>query len=85
MEADIIHKGALSILGIQERFKSGSEDFEGIWKRFMEFHDQIKKHSIDRAYYGVNFVGEEHVSMDYLAGMLVSGIDKIPDISNRVI
>ena len=86
MEPKIIHKQALTILGLQERFTPDYEDFQGIWKRFMQYHDQIKAYSVDGAYYGANFVGEEHVSMDYLAGMLVKDIEEVPEgLTLRVI
>jgi predicted transcriptional regulator YdeE len=79
MEPEILHRGAFTILGLQECFTPESHDFEGIWKRFMQYHEQIKAYSIDGAYYGANFVVVEGSQMDYLAGMAISGVQDIPD------
>lgn len=64
MEPRIIHKETFALLGLQERFSHGKEDFEGIWKRFMKYHDQIQELSTDGAYYGANFVVKEGQQMD---------------------
>ena len=41
MEPRFVERDAFTVLGLQERFTPQTEDFEGIWKRFMRFHDQI--------------------------------------------
>ena len=37
MEPRIIQQEAFTLLGLQERFTPENEDFEGIWKRFMQY------------------------------------------------
>ena len=59
MEPEIIHQEAFTLLGLQERFTPENEDHEGIWKRFMQYHNQIEMHSTDGAYYGANFGADE--------------------------
>ena len=78
MEPEIMRKEAFTLLGLQERFTPDNEDHEGIWKRFMKYHDQIQAFSIDRAYYGANFGAEEGQAIDYLAGMAVTGVQDVP-------
>ena len=74
MEPQFVSRGAFSVMGVQERFTPGSEDFEGIWmNRFMPVHDRISPHSLDKAYYGVCFgVPEDPKAMDYFAGVAVA-------------
>ena len=79
MEPEIVHQETLSLLGLQERFSHDKEDFEGIWRRFMEHHDQIQALSTDGAYYGANYVVEEGEQMDYLAGVAVTGVQDVPE------
>ena len=78
MEPEIIELEAFTVLGLMERFTSETEDFEGIWKRFMQYHDQIHALSTDKAYYGANFGTEDERQMEYLAGMAVEGGESIP-------
>jgi predicted transcriptional regulator YdeE len=70
-EPTFVDREAFSVLGLQEHFTRGTEDFEGIWKRFMAYHDEIAAHSTDGAYYGVACAPDEGEGMDYLAGMAV--------------
>lgn len=79
MEPKIIHKETFTLLGLQERFSPDNEDFEGIWKRFMRYHDRIQTFSTDGAYYGANFGVEAGKEMDYLAGMAVAGVQDVPE------
>lgn len=78
MEPSIICKEAITLLGLQERFTPDNEDHEGIWKRFMEYHDQIQVLSTDGAYYGANFAADEGRATDYLAAMAVENVDDVP-------
>ena len=72
MEPTFVDREAFTVMGLQERFTPDTEDFEGIWKRFMAFHDQIQPHSTDQAYYGVCFsVAGGERRKDYVAGMAV--------------
>ena len=87
MDPRSVDRRAFTVMGIQERFTPENEDFEGIWKRSMAFHDQIHPHSTDGAYYGVGFAapGDEH-AMDYLAGMAVPAGTPCPEglVARRV-
>jgi hypothetical protein len=55
MEPKIVRKDPFTLLGLQEYFTPDNEDHEGIWKRFMKYHDSIQALSTDGAYYGANF------------------------------
>jgi predicted transcriptional regulator YdeE len=79
MEAKIIRKQSFVLLGLQERFAPETEDYEGIWKRFMAYHRQIQPLSVDGAHYGACFRAEEGKEMDYLAGMAVAEVNDPPE------
>ena len=79
MKPKIIDRESFTILGLQECFTPDHQDFPGIWKRFMKYHDSIVEFSIDGAHYGANFVVVEGSQMDYLAGMAVKDVQEIPD------
>lgn len=79
MEHTLVRKGTFHLLGLQERFSPGKEDFEGIWKRFIKYHDQVQALSTDGAYYGAYFAVEPGIEMDYLAGMAVADVDDVPE------
>ena len=67
----------LKVMGLMEHFTPENEDYEGIWKRYMAYHDQVSSSSADGAYYGVYFDTGDGV--DYLAGMSVEGVDVAPE------
>lgn len=79
MEPRIVDQGTFTLLGLQERVFHDKEDFEGIWKRSMEYHDQVQALSTDGAYHGANYVVTEGEQMDYLAGMAVTGVQQVPE------
>jgi AraC family transcriptional regulator len=78
MEYEVVTKQGFTLLGLMERFPYQEDDFEGIWKRFMAYHDRILPLSTDKAYYGAYYPLPDK-SMDYLAGMLVLKGTKAPD------
>jgi predicted transcriptional regulator YdeE len=69
MAPAFVDRAAFTVMGLQERFTRETEDFEGIWKRYMTYHDQVQPLSTDGAHYGVCFGAED--AMDYVAGMAV--------------
>ena len=71
MEPTFVDRHAFTVMGVQERFTPETEDFEGIWKRYMAYHDQVGPLSTDGAHYGVCFASDEEGAMDYVAGMAV--------------
>jgi predicted transcriptional regulator YdeE len=77
VEYRIVTKPAFTLLGLMERFTPDNEDFEGIWKRFMEHYDPIHALSTDKAYYGACFGTGDERQMDYLAGMTVGGVGEV--------
>ena len=79
MQPKIVQRDAFCVLGLQERFTPETEDFEGIWQRFMQYHDRIQPHSTDGAFYGVCFGTEDRKAMDYVAGMAVAPGTECPD------
>ena len=79
MEPTFVDRKAFTVMGVQERFTQETEDFEGIWKRYMAYHDQIHPLSTDGAHYGVCFGTEDAEAMDYLAGMAVPAGTPCPE------
>jgi AraC family transcriptional regulator len=82
MDGKIVTREAFTVLGLQERFASGTEDFAGIWNRFMSYHAPISALSTDGAYYGVSFAPDDEQAgeaIDYVAGMSVGEVDDIPE------
>ena len=71
MGPTFLDRNAFTVMGVQEWFTQETEDFEGIWKRYMAHHDQSHPLSTDGAHYGVCFGSETEDAMDYLAGMAV--------------
>jgi AraC family transcriptional regulator len=71
MEPKFVDRDAFTVMGVQERFTPETEDFEGIWKRYMAFHERIAPLSTDGAHYGVCFASDQEGAMDYVAGMAV--------------
>jgi predicted transcriptional regulator YdeE len=72
MEYRVVTKPEFTLLGLMERFPYQEDDFEGIWKRFMAYHEQIEPLSTDKAYYGAYFPTVDKGPMDYLAAMAVA-------------
>lgn len=79
MKPEFTTRKALTVLGLMEHFAPENEDYEGIWKRFMAYHDQISCLSTDKAYYGVYFDHDEESGLDYIAGMSVKKIEGAPE------
>jgi predicted transcriptional regulator YdeE len=71
MEPQFVERDAFTVMGVQERFTPETEDFEGIWKRYMAHHKAIEALSDAQGWCGVCFGSEEAGAMDYLAGMAV--------------
>ena len=71
MEPTFVDREAFTVMGIQERFTPETEDFEGIWKRYMAHHKAIEALSDAQGWYGVCFASDQKGAMDYLAGMAV--------------
>jgi predicted transcriptional regulator YdeE len=82
MEPKFESRETFTVLGLQERFTSETEDFEGVWNRFMSYHNEINALSTDGAYYGVSFVPDDvpaDEAMDYVAGMAVEDVEEVPE------
>ena len=79
MEPRIVRKETFALLGLQEHFTRETEDFEGIWKRFMRYEAQISPHSVDGAFYGANYAPKTGTGIDYLAGMAVGEVQDVPE------
>jgi predicted transcriptional regulator YdeE len=78
MEYRVVTKPGFTLLGLMKRFPYQEDDFEGIWKRFMAYEGRINPLSIDKAYYGAYYPTVDSGPMDYLAGMLVEGVQEPP-------
>ena len=79
MEPTLTDCEPFTVMGVQERFTPETEDFQGIWKRYMAHHDQIHPLSTDGVHYGVCFGTEDEHAMDYLAGMAVPAGTPCPE------
>lgn len=74
MEPKIIDLDGFAVSGMLNRIspeKESTESYRMIWEAFETYHDQIKPHSTDMAYYGVSFTAGEEGVIDYIAGMAV--------------
>ena len=79
MQPTFLDREAFTVMGVQERFTPETEDFEGIWKRYMAHHDQVHPLSADGSHYGVCFGSDEEGAMDYVAGMAVPPGSECPE------
>ena len=79
MEPAFVDRAAFTVMGLQERFTPETEDFEGIWKRYMAHHKTIEALSDAKGWYGVCFGAEDADAMDYLAGMAVPAGTPCPE------
>lgn len=79
MEPKIVERDRFTVMGIQERFTPETEDFVGIWKRYMVRHREIEALSDAKGWYGVCFAADAEDAMDYLAGMAVPECSQCPD------
>ena len=77
MEPEFTARKEMTVLGLMGHFASENEDHEGIWKRYMAYHDKISSSSVDGAHYGVYF--DTEIGVDYLAGMSVGGVEEAPE------
>jgi predicted transcriptional regulator YdeE len=82
MQPKIVHRDAFRVLGTLTPVKRPGEDpqtFVAIWNRFESFHDRIKAHSTDGAYYGVQFATDRPDTINYLAGMAVGEVGDVAE------
>jgi len=82
IEPRILELDTIPVLGILRSVNHAATDFQALWDRdFMVYHDQIRKQSIDGAYYGVSFRVEIDNAdvVEYLAGMAVREPSIIPE------
>lgn len=82
MEPRILSRDSFTVVGTLTRVTPESESSEKyglIWKDFESYHNQIKPHSTDKAYYGVNFATGEEGVFDYIAGMAVPDSVIVPE------
>lgn len=42
MEPKIVEREGFTVMGTMERFTPETEDFEGVWKRYMTRHKEIE-------------------------------------------
>jgi predicted transcriptional regulator YdeE len=82
MKPEIISRSAFMVMGIVNRVTPADEDattYERIWRRFEAYHEQIKSHSTDQAYYGVSFATGIEGVFDHVAGMAVGKVGAVPE------
>jgi predicted transcriptional regulator YdeE len=82
MEPEIIHLDGFRVMGIVLRFKSGSESpeqFAAIWSKFESRHGEIAPYSTGLRFYGMSFGPDEQGMIDYLAGMAVEDVERVPE------
>lgn len=66
IEPKLVTRKAFTVMGVNEKFERGKEDFEGIWKRFMNYDDVIDPHRSNDGHYGVSWS-----DVDYTAGRAI--------------
>ena len=79
MEPTFVERDGFTVMGIMERFTPETEDFDGIWKRYMARHKEIEALSDAKGWYGVCFGGDAEGALHYLAGMAVPAGSTCPD------
>ena len=81
-QPDIIRREGFLVMGTVTHRNPETdrpETFTSIWNGFETHHENIRRYSVDSKYYGVSFSMGSDGSFDYLAGMAVRLIEKIPD------
>jgi len=80
MEPRLVTRQAFKVLGVQSRIDPTRADYHSIWeKRYMPHHDVVLKLAKEEGYYGIYFSSEVPGKVDFLAGMAVGDVGKIPD------
>ena len=71
-EPTFVDRDGFAVLGLEEPMAVAESDhFQGIWKRFMDYHDTVAAHSTNGCYYGVASATDDLKDMLYMAGMAV--------------
>ncbi len=74
MEPEIISRNSFSVLGLSRRLAPQDQNeqvFKSIWSEFEVRLEEMRVHSIDGAFYGLSFSGDQPGSVDYVAAMAV--------------
>jgi len=81
MQPEIIEREAFSVLGVLTRLAPEEQDeqsFKSIWIEFEARLEEIRRHSIEGAFYGLSFPTGQPGTVDYLAAMAVSLPAEVP-------
>jgi len=79
MEPRIITRESFFVMGVVGHFQSATENFEPLWNEYMKVHQQIEPWSISGGYYGIYLSADHARPIDYLAGLAVQQLVKVPD------
>jgi predicted transcriptional regulator YdeE len=81
MKPEIISRDSFSVLGLSRWLAPEDQNeqaFKSIWSEFEVRLEEIRVHSIDGAFYGISFSGDQPGSVDYLATMAVDSSTPVP-------
>lgn len=80
MEPSFEFRSTVKIAGVLEHGNPKEIDYGDVWmNRYMKFDEFLKPFSVDKAYYGVSFCVGNHGAVDYVAGMVVEGLETVPE------
>ena len=81
MSPKIVNREPFLALGISRRLASEDQNeqvFKSIWDEFEARLEEIRAHSIDGAFYGLSFSGDQPGAVDYVAAIAVAPSMPIP-------
>jgi predicted transcriptional regulator YdeE len=80
MVPQLVSKRSFKVLGVQSRIDPFTADYRRIWeKQFDPHHAFVRQLAIEEGYYGVYFATTAPGLADFLAGMAVGEVGKIPE------
>ncbi len=80
MEAQILERQTVHVLGYLERIDPMNADYSTLWSgKYMPHDPTVRPLAVDPGYYGVYFGTEEPGRADFLAGMAVDPAASAPE------
>jgi AraC family transcriptional regulator len=80
-EPKIVRREKFLVMGMLTRIEPGTETgekFAAIWSELEAHRGRIQPHSTDQKYYGISFATTDEAGFEYLAGMAIMPVQKIP-------
>ncbi len=80
MEPLFEYKPSRVLAGVLVRGIPKEINYGDVWmNQYMKFDEFLKPFSVDKAYYGASFCLGADGAVDYVAGMVVEGLDSVPE------